>query len=363
MGGAGRHIIAHLAEQNVPVAHITTNGLGLDREVSAALISGGCDQIRISLNVADRDDYSRMMGVGPACFDRVAENIRRLVAMKKGHPQTTIIVQFLTDRHNYRSVPEMYRFGRSLGVDKMLFNGLSYVDPADRMDEAEVAALIEFYRQILEEDEYRFVIGVHSYELDLADQLHTIEARIGARRNARSRFQRLTDYVARQESPRTTIAHRKWMKARSGSRTMSALHGEPCLLPWYSMIIRADGSVPPCCALQHSSVATVEERDLTSIWHGAGMTALRRQLRAAALGHQYESMAEHPADQICAVGTGSEFQCPFKATFYRHDLPFSRRLAGVVEDTRTHAVALRSDASVVGPQSENHNNDRVPGLS
>jgi len=199
--------------------------------------------------VADRDDYSRMMGVGPACFDRVVENIRRLVAMKKDHPQTT------------------------------------------------------------------------------------------------------------------TIAHRRWMKARSGSRTMAALHGEPCLLPWYSMIIRADGSVPTCCALQHSSVATVEERDLTSIWHGARMTTLRRQLRAAALGHQYERVADHPADQICAVGTGTGFQCPFKATFYRHDLPFSRRLAGVVEDTRAHAVALRSDASVVGRKSENHANDGVPGLT
>jgi len=363
VGGAGRHIIARLAEHNLPIAHITTNGLGLDREVSAALISGGCDQIRISLNVADRDDYSRMMGVGPACFDRVVENIRRLVAMKKGHPQTTVIVQFLTDHHNFRSVPEMYRFGRSLGVDKMLFNGLSYVEPPDRMRETEVSELVEFYRRILEEDEYRFIIGIHSYELDLADQLHTIEARIGARRNSRSQLRRLTDYLARREAPRRTLDHRRWMKARSGSRTMAALHGEPCLMPWYSMIIRADGSVPPCCALQHSSVATVEDRDLMSIWRGSTMATLRRQLRAAALGQTYAPLIDHPADQICAVGAGSEFQCPFKATFYRHDLPFSRRLADVVEDSRAHAVALRNDAAVVGRQSATHASNGYPRLS
>ena len=204
VGGVGRHIITRLAERRVPVAHITTNGLGLDREVSDALITGGCDQIRISLNVADGDDYSRMMGVGSACFDRVVENIRRLAVMKKSHPQTTIIVQFLVDRHNYRSVPEMYRLGRSLGVDKMLFNGLSYVEAADRMDESEVSALIGLYGRILEEDEYRFIIGIHSYEHDLADQLHTIEARIGARRNNRSQLRRLTDFIARGQTPPQT---------------------------------------------------------------------------------------------------------------------------------------------------------------
>jgi hypothetical protein len=120
---------------------------------------------------------------------------------------------------------------------------------------------------------------------------------------------------------------------------MATLHGEPCLLPWYSMIIRADGSVPSCCALQHSNVATVEDRDLTSIWRGSTMATLRRQLRAAALGGSYKPMNGHPADQICAVGTGSEFECPFKATFYRHDLRFSRRLAEVVDEAKRHSNA------------------------
>lgn len=344
VGDAGRHIITRLGERGVPVAHITTNGVGLDREVCNALVSGRCDQVRISLNVADRDDYSRMMGVGPACFDRVVANIRRLVSMMKGRPQTTIIVQFLVDRYNFRSIPQMYRLGRSMGVDKMLFNGLSYVEAADRMDEAEFSTLIELYSRILKDDEYRFIIGIHSYERDLSSELHAIEARIGARRNSRSQLKRLTDFIARGQSPRKTLQHRRWMKARSGSRTMAALHGEPCLLPWYSMIIRADGSVPSCCALQHRSVASVEERDLASIWRGSRMTALRHQLQAAALGQPHEFIADHPADRICSAAEGGDFQCPFKATFYRHDLRFSRRLAEVVEHARPHPAVLGGDS-------------------
>lgn len=337
VGDIGRHLITRLAQHAVPVAHITTNGLGLDADVCAALISGGCDQIRISLNVADRDDYSRMMGVGPACFDRVVENIRRLSAMKKGHRRTSVIVQFLIDRSNFRSVPEIYRFGRSLGVDRMLFNGLSYVEPADRMTPSEISELVDLYRQVLEDDEYRFIIGIHNYEHDLSDQLHAVEAGIGVRRGSRSRIRRLTDFIGRRETPRKTIEHRRWMKARSGSRAMAALHGEPCLLPWYSMIIRADGSVPPCCALQHASVATLETHPLESIWRGAEMAALRRQLRAAALGQRPEHADGHPADQICSLAGGAGFQCPFRATFYRHDLRFSRRLAETVERVRSHA--------------------------
>lgn len=355
VGDIGRHVITRLAEHGVPVAHIATNGLGLDSEVGAALISGRCDQIRISLNVADRDDYSRMMGVGPACFDRVVANIRRLNEMRKGHRRTRLIVQFLVDRSNFRSVPEIYRFGRSLGVDGMIFNGLSYVEPADRMSPSEISELVDLYRQVLEEDEYRFIIGIHNYEHDLSDQLHAVEAAIGVRRGSRTRFRRLRDFIGRRETPRKTIEHRRWMKARSGSRAMAALHGEPCLLPWYSMIIRADGSVPPCCTRQHASVATVETDPLVSIWRGARMAALRRQLRAAVLGERRELGGGHPGDQICSAVNSAGFQCPFKATFYRHDLRFSRRLAEIVEQARSHpAVIADATTSARRPAGVHH---------
>jgi MoaA/NifB/PqqE/SkfB family radical SAM enzyme len=326
----GRWALSRLVALGIPVAHVTTNGLELDSEIRELLVAGGCTQLRISLNAADRDDYRRMMGVGPEGFDRVIGNIRRLVAHRDG-PRPHVIVQFLVDRHNFRSVPAMYRLGRALGVDRMVFNGLSYVADGDRMTAAEIGELVRLYRSVLERDEYRFILAIHNFEHDLSSALGGIERELGAERDARSRIGRMAELLNRRDQTLgQKLAHRRWMAVRAESRTLAREHGEPCLLPWYSMIVRADGTVPPCCVLQHRSVGSVAERRIEDLWHAPAMRGLRSRLRAAAVGDVASDDRRDPSDSVCAATGRAEFPCPFKATFYRHDLTFSRRLVGLV---------------------------------
>jgi len=82
------------------------------------------------------------------------------------------------------------------------------------------------------------------------------------------------------------------------------------------------------------------------------LATLRRQLGSAALGRPFTRVSGHPADQICSAGSGAGFDCPFKATFYRHDLRFSRRLAEIVEEARVQTVISGIDPNVAMHHSE-----------
>ncbi len=79
-GRAGRRLIQRMENADLPIAHLTTNGVDLDEEVAVELLAARCEQVRISLNTIGRDDYSRMMRTRPELFDRVVRNVRRLSA-------------------------------------------------------------------------------------------------------------------------------------------------------------------------------------------------------------------------------------------------------------------------------------------
>ena len=61
-----------------------------------------------SLNAVDAADYTRMLKVKPALFDKVLENIRALVAWRGESIHPSIVVQFLVDRMNVHRLVDMY---------------------------------------------------------------------------------------------------------------------------------------------------------------------------------------------------------------------------------------------------------------
>ena len=146
-------LIAAIGSRGLRITDVTTNGVLLTEPVVRALYAAGCDEICVSLNAGDARSYAAMMQTTGKNFDRVVENVRRGGAIKRetGSP-TTLRVQFLVYKDNFRQLPEMYRLFRETGADRFWLNGLYPVRPMPTMTEADVAEMLLAYEEVLAQD-------------------------------------------------------------------------------------------------------------------------------------------------------------------------------------------------------------------
>ncbi len=152
----------HLHARGIVVDNLTTNGALLNAAIAERLVAHGAREVIFSLNAVDAADYHRMMQSQPATFQKVVDNVRGLVAARRGADagqgsSPCVVVQFLIDRENYRELPRMYELGRSLGADRISVASVLAI-PLDRIredvllraDDAE--ALRPYLTAILERD-------------------------------------------------------------------------------------------------------------------------------------------------------------------------------------------------------------------
>lgn len=353
--GAGTHAIT-LAGGGEPLLHpdaerlierigrdfalynLTTNGTLLDRARARALVAAGCEQVIVSLNAADAAIYARMMRTDGARFHRVVENVQVLRQERDaaGASRPLVKVQFLVYKENYRTIPETYRLARALDADGVIYNGLAYLPAELRMTPAETADMMALFEEVLREDGYRRVY-IHCMEQDLSFHLRDVERRLhrGAfawRRNLDS----LAALVAGGDgSVRHALASLPALgRGRSGVRTLRQ-ECDCCIGPWYTLTIRADGTIPVCCVLQRSTLGRLEDGPLGDTWRGAALQRVRRELRrmiarrgAWEPGHYPDVVPMcHPAS------TGIE-RCHFRSFYFTRDLPFLRRLRATIAGVR-----------------------------
>jgi len=329
-------VVDILATNGVPVSHLTTNGQGLDTVIADALIETGCDEVIVSLNCGDELSYAAMMRTTPAMFSRVSGNIAALLERRRRNRirRPSVILQYLIYRDNVHTVPAMYEHARSLGVDGVIFNGLSFLPSAMRMTPAETQVMAGHLEAVMLLDEYRRVLGIGSFEQDLSGMVERIEARIGDARNRLNRFQRLRATLARRDFTLREKWNHHWKMRRSVEiRRLLRNNVDPCIRPWYSMTVRSDGTVPVCCARQERILADVRASSISEIWYGSGFARLRR-----AMGHAIRQGPAWPADRASASGVESRCSaavsdaghCPFRSSYFSHDLHFLRRLATMV---------------------------------
>lgn len=72
--------IRHAKQRGVPHVKVFSNGSLLSEDRARGLISSGLDQIKISIDGVSKEEFERIRY--PLKFDRVIENIRRLVALR-----------------------------------------------------------------------------------------------------------------------------------------------------------------------------------------------------------------------------------------------------------------------------------------
>jgi MoaA/NifB/PqqE/SkfB family radical SAM enzyme len=320
-----------IVQSGIPIENLTTNAVLLGDEISDILLTpGACDQLTVSLNTGDPRTYATMMQTTERNFDRVVQNVKKFVEVRKrrGQAAPKINLQFLVWRDNYKSIPEMYALARDMDVDTILFNGLSFLKPEQKMTAEETREMLGLYEQVVRVDEYRRISSIESFEQDIRPMLTEMNARLDRERRARGPVARLAHLIGRRDlTMREKIAHRrKIAELRRIDRETEGM-AEPCLIGWHSMLIRVSGIVAPCCILQGSPLGNIYKQSLHDVWYGEEYARFRRELSRIIHDRErweYDAASDQTVVAMCG-GKGSE-TCPIKSFYYRPDVPFMKEL-------------------------------------
>ncbi len=120
--------LATMAAKEKKILNIVTNGSLLDEDRIHQMIEiGRFNQISVSLNTSNAKDYQQICNMPEIVFDRVVENIRKLVHLKKEHNASfQIIVSAVCSNQFLPKVEEFLKFADSLGVDRIDIH--NYID-------------------------------------------------------------------------------------------------------------------------------------------------------------------------------------------------------------------------------------------
>jgi len=322
-------LLEKLRHAKLPIANLTTNGLLLTPRIRRLLLSGLCDQVVISLNAADEKHYARMMGIPEKAYGKVMGNVRSLVAERgRWSIKPRIILHFPVWKGNYHTLPGMYARAASLGVDRIIFSGLGFLQPEQRMTPAETVEMMKLYESILLEDEYRRIDCIFSMEQDLAPLMERVNTRVGADRNRLARWKRLTRLALRRDfTLRQKWRHHCRTKRRTAAIDRMGTHADACLMPWYAMVVKGNGAVPVCCVIQQNELSSIHGRSLAEVWHGEPFRESRDQIRriaAEGARWQYDEQSDTRVSQVCGVNGGKG--CFMRTFYYWTDAAFVSRL-------------------------------------
>jgi MoaA/NifB/PqqE/SkfB family radical SAM enzyme len=200
-------IVAYL-KTRVPLVLFNSDAITLTRRRAERLIESGLDEYRVSMDAATRETYRRIRGVGQ--FDRVVENVRRLIELQRDMARATprVSLWFTAGRMNIDELPGFVLLAADLGVaevyvQRLVFNGLGLATE----DNALHGRLREREQALLDE----------------AEAL------------ARGRG------IAMRASGLTTP-----LDSLQG-RGPSSRHWAGCQRPWTLSYVTANGNVLPCC--------------------------------------------------------------------------------------------------------------------
>lgn len=318
-----KEFLAAIRTSGLPIENLTTNAVLLRSEV-AELIAATCDSITVSLNTADEATYASMMQTPARNFQRVVDNTRDLIALrrKRGSRTPQVTLQFLVWKENYRTIPEMYRLAREIGADTVLFNGLSFLKPEQKMTEAETDEMMALYEEVARVDQYQTVGTINSFEQDLSGRVEAMNQRLRAERAAISPVRRAMDLLRWNDfSVPDTIGQIRQKSAKRRQRRWAEGLESYCLIGWHSMLIRTTGTVAPCCILQGKELGNVYRQSVRDVWHGEAYNRFRAELSRIlrdGAAWEHDESADRTVDGLCGSG------CPVGTFYYTPDTPFLR---------------------------------------
>jgi MoaA/NifB/PqqE/SkfB family radical SAM enzyme len=341
-----RDFLRAIQSSGLPIENVTTNAVLLRSEV-AELLADVCDQVTVSLNTADAEGYGEMMQTNPRNFQRVVDNVKALIALRRqrrrGRPK--VLLQFLVWKGNYRTIPEMYRLAREMGADQILFNGLAFLPPEKKMTEAETDEMMGLYESVVRTDGYRTVGAINSFEQDLSARVAEMARRTGA---GRSGLAKAAGFLRDGFTLPEKAGHlRDRLERRRAARAGRELDSS-CLIGWHSMVIRTTGAVAPCCILQGKELGNVYRQTVREVWHGEPYNRFRAELSRILRegpGWKHDESADRTVDSLCGIKDA----CPIGTFYYKPDVAFLRSFNRVREPLTPSAATARRRSTPASP--------------
>lgn len=259
--GELREIIGFLKKREIYVL-FNTNALLLDEEWAEKLVASGLDELRISLDAATGQTYSKVRGSDQ--FLRVIENIAAFVRMRKSARRSTprVSIWLVATGENIEDLPGMIKLAARLHIDEVYLQRLVYQTdgPGYGLAKEENAAT----------DPSHAVAGILRESVTLSDRLG----------------------VSLMASGLVSPA-----KSLQGD-DKNAAPWRQCRRPWEVAYITASGNVLPCCISPFSTVdyssiilGNVFKESLAQIWQGEKFRTFREK-------HQ----SEQPPECCCGCG-------------------------------------------------------------
>lgn len=113
------NIVAHTKKSGINAA-ITTNGVLLKKGVAEEIV-GNTEWIKISINGATRDTYSKIHRCQPADFDRVIENVSYAVKICKDNQYNCVLgMQLLLLPENHHEVVLLAQLAKDIGMNYLV---------------------------------------------------------------------------------------------------------------------------------------------------------------------------------------------------------------------------------------------------
>lgn len=103
---------------------LSSNGTLISDKIKQ-IISSDFSLLNISLNAQNANEYTRMNNAPPNVFEKVLENVEKLVEEKKRQNKNVKLrVSFVCTKENYKRMPEKVKLAQQLGVDEVYFLNL-----------------------------------------------------------------------------------------------------------------------------------------------------------------------------------------------------------------------------------------------
>ncbi len=314
-------ILDHLAERNIVIDNVTTNGVALTDDIATRLVENEARELILSLNAVDGEDYHRMMRVKPGLFDQALDNVRHLIELRGDAPKPAVVVQFLLDQDNLERVAEMYDLGRSLRPDRIAINMVLNI-PGERIASGRLLTPgdIDRARPLIEEIFYR----------DLDAQLVQIDFPAPGWQEMLAAAR-----VATGHEPLDLFPTAPTFKDENGG----------CFFAWYSSAVSGNGDLYPCCLLMQPDLeplGNIRDASFAEQWNGPRYQTMRDEMRQVLLDP--EGAAREPERfKILREPCIQPHSCWLKNIYFRADEEFYQELGtaldGVREKERVRAEA------------------------
>ena len=244
-------MIRHLKYRHAFV-FFNSNGILLDENRQNELIDAGLDELRISLDAADRQNYKAMRNSDR--FEQIISNLRSLVKRMRRLQETrpALSLWYLGTRKNIDALPNFIRLAADIGVNQIYLQRLVY---------------------FTDDDGY-----------GLATSKKTLVASDGRARQRVEQGQDLAKQLGVQFNASGLTSPLESVQADSDNRHP----WKGCFRPTTLMYITANGNVLPCCISPFSTsdyssiiLGNVFETPLEEIWLGLKYRAFRKSHQTA----------------------------------------------------------------------------------